>query len=167
MQGEEPPAPAGIESGRNPARDLDQASQEHFLAEGVLARMQPAAWSALEKAGQHQVLSPDEREVLHRDRHADLVDGEDRLTPLGEVVHARMQARIDAERGQLQQQLRSRNVEEEREQRKREESARGKAGEKVAEVASERQQERIEDRQIESPQRTPMRARTRDPEVDR
>lgn len=167
VQGEEPPAPAGIESGRNPARELDQASQEHFLAEGVLARMEPAAWSALEKAGRRQALSPDEREVLHRDRHADLVDGEDRLTPLGEVVHARMQARIEAEREQIQQQLRSRNVDEELEQRKREDSAHGKAEEKAAEVASERQQERIEDRQIESPQRAPMRARARDPEVDR
>ncbi len=157
-QGEDPPVPAGIESGRNPARDLDQASQEHFLAEGVLARMQPAAWSALEKAGQRQALSPVEREVLHRDCHADLVDGEDRLTPLGEVVHARMQARIEAEREQLQQQLRSRNVEEELEQRQVEE--------KAAEAASERQQRRIEDRQIESPQRAPMHARTRDPEVD-
>ena len=158
VQGEDPPAPAGIESGRIPARDLDQASQEHFLAEGVLARMQPAAWSALEKAGQRQALSPDEREVLHRDCHADLVDGEDRLTPLGEVVHARMQARIEAEREQIQQQLRSRNVDEELEQRQAEERA--------AETASERRQQRIEDHQIESPQRTPMHARTWDPEVD-
>ena len=168
------PAPAGIESGRNPAPDLDQASQEHFLAEGVhslaegvLARMQPAAWSALEKARRRQVLSPEERAVLHRDRHAELIDGKDRLTLLGEVVHARMQARIETERERLQQQLRSRNVDEEMEQRKREESAHGRAGEKAAEVASERPQERIEDRQIESPQRAPMRARTRDPEIDR
>ncbi len=159
LQGEDPPAPAGIESGQSPARDLDQASQEHFLAEGVLARMQPAAWSALEKAGQRQGLSPDEREVLHRECRADLVDGEDRLTPLGEVVHARMQARIEAEREQIQQQLRSRNVNEEMEQRRGEE--------KAAEGASERRQQRIEDRQIESPQRAPMRARTWDPEVDR
>ena len=158
VQGEELPAPAGIESGRNPAPELDQASQEHFLAEGVLARMDPAAWSALEKAGQRQALSPDEREVLHRDCHADLVDGEDRLTPLGEVVHARMQARIEAEREQIQQQLRSRNVDEELEQRQAEERA--------AETASERRQQRIEDRQTESPQRAPMHARTRDPEVD-
>ena len=165
VQGEEAPAPAGIESGRNPAPELDQASQEHFLAEGVLARMDPAAWSALEKAGERQALSPDEREVLNRDRHADLVDGDDRLTPLGEVVHARMQARIEAEREQIQQQLRSRNVDEELEQRKRDESAHGRAEEKAAEVGSERQQQRIEDRRIESPQRAPMRAR--DPEVDR
>lgn len=140
-QGEERPAPsaapAGIESGRSPARDLDKASQDHLLAEGVLARLQPAAWSALEKAGQRQALSPEQRELLHRDSPADLVDGEDRLTPVGEVVHARMQARIEAEREQFQQQLRGRNVDEEMERRKREEAAHGKAEEKAAEVASE------------------------------
>ncbi|BAP87300.1 putative DNA primase [Burkholderiales bacterium GJ-E10] len=167
VQGEEPPAPAGIESGRNPARDLDKASQEHFLAEGVLARMQPAAWSALEKAAKRQALRAEEREVLHRDCHADLVDGEDRLTPLGEAVHARMQARIEAEREQLQQQLRGRNIDEDLEQRKREESAHGKAEEKGTEAASEPRQQRIEERRIESPQRSPMHARSRDPEVDR
>ncbi|BAP88360.1 putative DNA primase [Burkholderiales bacterium GJ-E10] len=240
-QGEERHLPAGgIEPGRSSAPDLDKASQQHLLAEGVLARLQPAAWSALEKAGQRQALSPQERELLQRDSHADLVDGEDRLTPLGEVVHARMQARIEAEREQFQQQLRGRNVDEEMERRKREEAAHGKA-----EVSSERRQERIdeqetsveselariyaahglsvvkngdlaaagaeldsasadawvvaqdtsrpestelarrlpesfeseqdfvaairaeEERQIESPQRAPMRARSRDPEVDR
>ena len=150
-QGEERPAPAaapaGIESGRSPARDLDKASQERLLAEGVLARLQPAAWSALEKAGRRQALGPEQRELLNGDSHADLVDGEDRLTPLGEVVHARMQARIETEREQFQQQLRTRNIGEDLERRDHRERC---AADRVVEASAGQQDER----RIDAAQRT-------------
>ena len=132
--------------------------QSRMVSEAVLANLDIEAQNALDRAGRYELLNPDERITLTSGEKP-LIDDKDRLTPLGAQVYQRMWEKIDAEREQLQQQLRARNVDEDMEKRKHQELAHEKAEEKSAEKTAERVQEQTEVRQVEQPQRIPQRAR--------
>ena len=134
--------------------------QSRMASEAVLANMDIVAQNALDRAGRYAPLTPDERITLTAGDKP-LIDDKDRLTPLGAQVSQRMWEKIDAEREQLQQQLRTRNIDQDMEKRKHQELVHEKTGEKSVEQMAERAQEQAEERQVGQPQRIPLRARAK------
>jgi phage/plasmid primase-like uncharacterized protein len=150
--------------GHSGGRDYAVDAQT-MQAEALLSKMDVAGWDALDRASRHQPLSPEQRAQLQgHDEQTRLIDEKDRLTPLGERVSERMWGKIEEERAQLQQQLRTRNIDEELKKEQDQEKAKEQAQEKSQEKTVERQieaQDRAEERQIEAQQREPVRARPR------
>ena len=165
--------PERIGDGRTYAVDT-QALQ----AEALLAKLDIHGFDALDRASRYQPLTPDQRIQLQgHDEQTRLIDDQDRLTPLGQQVTERMWAKIETEREQLQQQLRTRNIDEElkkreaqeEKQERTEDKAQDKAVEReivAHERAEERTEERAEERAPEAPQRAPARPRLRQPSRD-
>ncbi|CDW92549.1 MULTISPECIES: LPD7 domain-containing protein [Thiomonas] len=143
-------------------------------AEALLAKLDIHGFDAIDRASRYQPLTPDQRTRLQgHDEQTRLIDDQDRLTPLGQQVTERMWAKIETEREQLQQQLRTRNIEEELKKREaqeeKQERTEDKAQDKAVEreiVAHERAEERAEEREPEAPQRAPVRPRSRQPSRD-
>ncbi|MFZ5820819.1 MAG: DNA primase, partial [Chloroflexota bacterium] len=147
-------------------------------AEALLAKLDIHGFDALDRASRYQPLTPDQRIQLQgHDEQTRLIDDQDRLTPLGQQVTERMWAKIETEREQLQQQLRTRNIDEElkkreaqeEKQERTEDKAQDKAVEReivAHERAEERTEERAEERAPEAPQRAPARPRLRQPSRD-
>ena len=157
--------PERIGDGRTYAVDT-QALQ----AEALLAKLDIHGFDALDRASRYQPLTPDQRIQLQgHDEQTRLIDDQDRLTPLGERVTERMWAKIETEREQLQQQLRTRNIDEELKKREEQEQKQERTEEKAQEKAVEREivaHERAEEREVETPQRAPVRSRPRQPSRD-
>ncbi len=139
--------------------------QEHMAGEAILARVDLLAQKALERAGAPGGLTPSERAALTSGDMA-LIDDNDRLTPLGAQVRQHMLAKIEGEREQLQQQLRTRNIDEAMEKRQHDQDARETSVEIEREQSTGHAQEPVEERRIEPPERVPMRGRSRAPEQD-
>jgi phage/plasmid primase-like uncharacterized protein len=139
-------------------------------AEALLGKLDIHGFEALDRASRYQPLTPDQRALLQgHDEQTRLIDEKDHLTPLGERVTERMWAKINAEREQLQQQLRTRNIDEELEKRQEQVKAHERTQDKAQERAVEREivmQERAEEREVEAPQRAPVRPRQRQPSRD-
>ena len=134
--------------------------QEHMAGEAILARMDLSAQKALERAGAPGGLTPSERAALNSGDMV-LIDDNDRPTPLGEQVRQHMLAKIEGEREQLQQQLRTRNIDEAMEKRQRDQDARETSVESAHEKSAGQALEQIEEHRIEPPQRVRMRGRSR------
>jgi hypothetical protein len=105
-------------------RDLGAATiypvdQAFLAAESVLAHLPSQGWDALSAAGQGHPLTPEQKAWLEDPARPVLLDEQDKLTDLGQLAYDRMQARAKDEHEMLQQQLRTRNVDEELEKRDR------------------------------------------------
>ena len=165
-----------IESARPEHRDgrTYAVDTQALQAEALLGKLDIHGFDALDRASRYQPLTPDQRMALQgHDEQTRLIDDQDRLTPLGKQVTERMWAKIETEREQLQQQLRTRNIDEELKKREaqeeKQERAEDKAQDKAVEreiVAHERAEERAEEREPEAPQRAPARPRPRQPSRD-
>ncbi len=95
---------------------------QFMQAEALLTKLDHHGWDGLDRASRYQPLTPGQRAQLQgHDEQTQLIDDKDHLTPLGERVTERMWAKIEAERAQLQQQLRTRNIDEELEKRQEQE----------------------------------------------
>lgn len=139
-------------------------------AEALLGKLDIHGFDALDRASRDQPLTPEQRTQLQgHDEQTRLIDDQDRLTPLGERVTERMWAKIETEREQLQQQLRTRNIDEELKKREEQAQKQERTEEKAQEKAVEREivaHERAEEREVETPQRAPVRSRPRQPSRD-
>ncbi|VDY09999.1 LPD7 domain-containing protein [Thiomonas sp. Sup16B3] len=139
-------------------------------AEALLGKLDIRGFDALDRASRDQPLTPEQRIQLQgHDDQTRLIDDQDRLTPLGERVTERMWAKIETEREQLQQQLRTRNIDEELKKREAQEQKQERTEEKAQEKIVEREiatHERAEEREVEAPQRAPVRSRPRQPSRD-
>ncbi len=116
-----------------------------LAAESVLSHLPSQGWDALAAAGQGHPLTPEQKAWLADPARPVLVDEHDRLTELGQLAYDRLQSRSEEEREMLQQQLRTRNIDEELEKREREKGLEQQATEHREEVveardADERQQ---------------------------
>lgn len=139
-------------------------------AEALLAKLDIHGFDALDRASRYQPLTPDQRTQLQgHDEQTRLIDDKDHLTPLGKQVTERMWAKIETEREQLQQQLRTRNIDEELKKREAQEQKQERTEDKAQEKIVEREiaaHERAEEREVEAPQRPPVRPRPRQPSRD-
>lgn len=138
--------PSSLEAFRAQAATYP-VDQPFLAAESVLSRLTPQGWDALAAAGQGHPLTPEQKALLEDPARPALIDAQDKLTELGQLAYDRMQARAEDER-ERQQQLRTRNIDEEMEKREREKVLEQQTTEHKEEVAMERQ---IEERQIEAP----------------
>ncbi|SCC93175.1 hypothetical protein THIX_30403 [Thiomonas sp. X19] len=93
-----------------PAGERYAIDQDHMAAEAILAHLSPEAERALAAATLGEPLTPAQRLLLNDGRHRDLIDDTDQPTPLGQLAHRSLQAKVEEERAQLQQQLRTRNI---------------------------------------------------------
>jgi hypothetical protein len=147
-------------------------------AEALLGKLDVHGFDGLDRASRYQSLTLEQRTQLQgHDEQTRLIDDKDHLTPLGERVTERMWAKIETERAQLQQQLRTRNIDEDLEKRQEQEKAHERTEDKAQEKQHAQQQEkaveredvaneRAEEREIEAPQRAPARPRPRQPSRD-
>ncbi len=106
----------GIEQARDlvtEVQSIDYPVDHQYLgAEYVLARLDAAGREALQAARDGKVLSDQQRDVLSGEgRHPALVDANGCLNEAGANVYERMNAGLEEDR-QLQQQLRTRNIDE-------------------------------------------------------
>jgi phage/plasmid primase-like uncharacterized protein len=162
-------APAHLVGGIEPAKEVQPpgsegrhypVDQKRMASEAILARMDLQAQNALDRADGLGVLAPGERTALMFGEKA-LIDEGDRLTPMGVQVRQHMREKIEGEREQLQQQLRTRNIDEEMEGRQQQEVAREDSVEIAREKKIERVQVPLEERSVEPPRQAPARARSR------
>ncbi|MDA8258605.1 MAG: toprim domain-containing protein [Betaproteobacteria bacterium] len=124
-----------------------------LAAESVLSHLPSQGWDALAAAGQGHPLTPEQKAWLESPARPVLIDEHDKLTELGQLAYDRMQARAEDER-EMQQQLRTRNIDEELEKRKREKGLEQQATEHKEEVAMARDAtaglQRADDRHADS-----------------
>ena len=129
-----------------------------LAAESVLSHLPSQGWDALAAAGQGHPLLPEQKAWLADPARPVLVDEQDRLTKLGQLAYDRLQSRSEEEREMLQQQLRTRNIDEELEKREREKGVEQQATEHREEAVMARDaaegQQRADDRHADpaSPQ---------------
>ncbi|MDA8257075.1 MAG: toprim domain-containing protein [Betaproteobacteria bacterium] len=125
-----------------------------LAAESVLSHLPTQGWDALAAAGQGHALTPEQKAWLADPARPVLVDEHDRLTELGQLAYERLQSRSEEEREMLQQQLRTRNVDEELEKREREKGLEQQATEHREEAVMARDaaewQQRADDRHADS-----------------
>lgn len=130
-------------------------------AEALLSKLDITGLDGLDLASRYQPLRPEHRVQLQgHDEQTRLIDDKDHLTPLGERVTERMRAKIETERAQLQQQLRTRNIDEDLKKEQDQEKAQERAQEKTVEREIV-PHDRAEERAVEVPQRAPIRPRPR------
>ncbi|MDA8093950.1 MAG: toprim domain-containing protein [Betaproteobacteria bacterium] len=143
-----PPAQRDRGAARNPAVD-----PELLAAESILSHLPAPGWDALVAAGKGQPLTSEQRALLDDPARPVLVDEQARLTELGQQAYDRLKSRSDEERELLQQQLRTRNIDEELEKRERQKGLEQQTTERQQEVAIARgateAQPRAEDRQVD------------------
>ena len=140
-----PPAAAagGIEQARDPvteAQAIEQPIDHRYLgAEYVLARLDIPGRDALQAAGEGRALDEQQRTALSGgDMHPSLLDEQGQLNKDGMNAYERMNASLEEYR-QLQQQLRTRNVDEALEKNE----AQIEAHAEHADQAQERQEQKI------------------------
>ncbi|MDE2465782.1 MAG: toprim domain-containing protein [Alphaproteobacteria bacterium] len=109
-----------------------------LAAESVLSHLPSQGWDALAAAGQGHPLTPEQKAWLADPARPVLVDEHDRLTELGQLAYDRLQSRSEEEREMLQQQLRTRNIDEKLEKREREKGLEQQATEHREEVVEAR-----------------------------
>ena len=150
--------PSSLEASR---AQVDQAvaatypvDQPLLAAESVLSHLPSQGWDALAAAGQGHPLTPEQKAWLADPARPVLVDEHDRLTELGQLAYDRLQSRSEEEREMLQQQLRTRNIDEELEKREREKGLEQQAAEHREEAVMARDaaegQQRADDRHADS-----------------
>ncbi|MDD5708446.1 MAG: toprim domain-containing protein, partial [Kiritimatiellae bacterium] len=129
-----------------------------LAAESILSHLPSQGWDALAAAGQGHPLTPEQKAWLADPARPVLIDEHDRLTELGHLAYDRLQSRSEEEREMLQQQLRTRNIDEELEKREREKGLEQQATEHREEAVMARDaaegQQRADDRHADpaSPQ---------------
>ncbi|CQR42284.1 hypothetical protein THICB3230002 [Thiomonas sp. CB3] len=115
------PEPADLEASRaqgdQGAATIYPVDKPFLAAESVLSHLPSQGWDALAAAGQGHPLTPEQKAWLEDPARPVLVDEQDKLTELGQLAYDRMQARAEEEHELLQQQLRTRNIDEELEKR--------------------------------------------------
>ncbi|OIQ97836.1 DNA primase TraC [mine drainage metagenome] len=125
-----------------------------LAAESVLSHLPSQGWDALAAAGQGHPLTPEQKAWLESPARPVLIDEHEKLTELGQLAYDRLQSRSEEEREMLQQQLRTRNIDEELEKRKREKGLEQQATEHKEEVAMARDAtaglQRADDRHADS-----------------
>jgi hypothetical protein len=145
--------PASLEASqaqREPRAAVTYPVDRPFLAaESVLSHLPPQGWDALAAAGQGHPLTPEQKAWLVDPARPALVDEQDELTELGQLAYDRMQARAEKEHELLQQQLRTRNIDEELEKRERAKALEQQTAEHKEEVAIRQE---VEERQLEAPE---------------
>ncbi len=112
--------------------------QQFLAAESVLAHLPKQGWLALAAVGQGHPLTPEQKAWLVDPDRPVLVDEQDKLTELGQMAYDRMQARFEEEREMLQQQLRTRNIDEELQKHEQEKALKQHAAEHKVEMAAAR-----------------------------
>ncbi|MHB1668934.1 MAG: hypothetical protein ACYCSR_12145 [Thiomonas sp.] len=99
-------------------------------------------------------MTPEQKAWLADPVQPVLVDEHDKLTELGQLAYDRLQSRSEEEREMLQQQLRTRNIDEEMEKREREKALEQQTTEHREEVAMARDAaeglQRADDRHADS-----------------
>ncbi len=142
-----PPSPAagGIEQARDPVTEVQAIEQpvaidhQYLGAEYVLARLDMPAREALQAAGEGRALDEQQRAALTDDsERPTLIDEQGKLNEEGMNAYQRMNANLEEDR-QLQQQLRTRNIDEalDKEEEKKEEKIEAHA--EREDLAQERQ----------------------------
>ena len=142
-----PPSPAagGIEQARDPVTEVQAIEQPvaidhpYLGAEYVLARLDMPAREALQAAGEGRALDEQQRAALtgDSDRPA-LIDEQGRLNEDGMNAYQRMNAKLEEDR-QMQQQLRTRNIDETLDQQEEKKDAKIEAHAEREDLAQERQ----------------------------
>jgi phage/plasmid primase-like uncharacterized protein len=112
--------------------------QPFLAAESVLSHLPSQGWGALAAAGQGHPMTPEQKAWLDDPARPLLIDEHDRLTELGQLAYDRLQSRSEEEREMLQQQLRTRNIDEELEKRAREKALEQQATEHKEEAVMAR-----------------------------
>jgi hypothetical protein len=158
-----PPA-GGIEQARDPVTEVQSVDHpidhKYLGAEYVLARLDLSGREALQVAGKGEALTVAQRELLRDDtRHPALLDEQGRLTENGTNAYQRMNAVMEEDR-QLQQQLRTRNIDEVLEKKDEQQAQK-------VEQREERTEERLEQAESRDEQRMPRREIRKQRDQDR
>ena len=150
-----PPAPAvgSIEQARDPVTEVQAIEQPvaidhpYLGAEYALARLDMPAREALQAAGEGRALDEQQRAALigDGDRPA-LIDEQGRLTEDGANAYQRMNANLEEDR-QLQQQLRTRNIDETLDKEEEKKEAKIEAHAEREDKAQERQAAEVQEQQ--------------------
>ncbi len=151
-----PPVPpaGGIEQARDPVTEVQSVDHpidhKYLGAEYVLARLDLSGREALQAAGKGEALTDQQRELLRDDTwHPALLDEQGRLTENGTNAYQRMNAVMEEDQ-QLQQQLRTRNIDEVLEKKDEQQAQK-------VEQREERTEERLEQAESRDEQRMPRR----------
>lgn len=141
-----PPSPAagGIEQARDPVTEVQAIEQpvaidhQYLGAEYVLARLDMRGREALQAAGEGRALDEQQRTALTGDSdRPSLIDEQGQLNEDGVNAWQRMNANLEEDR-QVQQQLRTRNIDETLDQQKEKKDAQIEAHAEREDLAQER-----------------------------
>ena len=91
--------------------------KNYLTGEAVLGHLPAPAWDALEAAGKGQPLTAEQKALLEDPARNVLIDSDGKLNEIGQLAYDRMQTRAGQERELLQQQLRTRNIDEDLEKK--------------------------------------------------